>query len=71
VTHEAGGCRMGDDPKTSALDSWNRCHDVKNLFVVDASCFVSHSEKPITHTIMTLAYRASDHLAEEFRLRNI
>ncbi len=71
VTHEAGGCRMGDDPQTSVLDKWNRCHDIKNVFVVDASCFVSHPEKATTHTIMALAYRASDYLAEEFRLRNI
>jgi len=71
VTHEAGGCRMGDDPKTSVLDKWCRCHDVKNLFVVDAGCFVSHPEKAITHTIMALAYRASDYLAEQFRLGNV
>jgi len=71
VTHEAGGCRMGDDPKTSVLDRWNRCHDIKNLLVVDASAFVTHPEKPITHTIMALSCRASDHLAEEFRSGNI
>ncbi len=71
VTHEAGGCRMGDDPRTSVLDQWNRCHDVKNLRVVDAACFVTHPEKQITHTIMALAYRASDHLADEFRLGNV
>src|SRR5437667_7154983 len=67
VTHEAGGCRMGNDPRTSVLDEWNRCHDTKNVLVVDAGCFVSHPEKQITHTIMALAYRASVHLAEEFR----
>ena len=71
VTHEAGGCRMGDDPKASVLDQWNRCHDIKNLLVVDASSFVSHPEKSITPTIMALAYRACDHLAEEFRLGNV
>ena len=70
VTHEAGGCRMGDDPRTSVLDKWNRCHDVKNIVVVDAGCFVTHPEKQITHTIMALSYRACDHLAEEFRLGN-
>ncbi len=67
VTHEAGGCRMGDDPRTSVLDRWNRSHDIKNLLVVDASCFVTHPEKQITHTLMALAYRTCDHLAEEFR----
>ena len=71
VTHEAGGTRMGDDPKTSVLDKWNRCHDVKNVVVADAASFVTHPEKQITHTIMALAYRASDHLAEEFRRGNV
>jgi choline dehydrogenase-like flavoprotein len=71
VTHEAGGARMGDDPRTSVLDEWNRSHDVKNLLVVDAACFVSHPEKQITHTIMALAYRAADHLVEEFRRGNV
>jgi choline dehydrogenase-like flavoprotein len=71
VTHEAGGARMGDDPHSSVVDKWNRCHDVQNVLVVDAACFVSHPEKPITHTIMALSYRASDHLAGEFRLGNV
>jgi len=71
VTHEAGGARMGPDPRTSVLDEWNRCHDIKNILVVDAACFVTHPEKQITHTIMALSYRASDHLAEEFRAGNV
>jgi choline dehydrogenase-like flavoprotein len=71
VTHEAGGCRMGDDPRTSVLDKWCRCHDVKNILVVDAGCFVSHPEKATTHTIMALAYRACDYLADQFRTGNI
>jgi choline dehydrogenase-like flavoprotein len=71
VTHEAGGCRMGDDPKTSVLDKWCRTHDIPNLFVVDASSFVTHPEKQTTLTIMTLAYRAADYLAEQFRRREI
>jgi len=70
VTHEAGGARMGDDPKTSVLDKWNCCHDIKNLLVVDAACFTSHPEKSVTLTIMALALRASEHLAEEIRLGN-
>src|SRR2546422_11463432 len=64
---KAGGCRMGDDPRTSVLDKWCRAHDVKNLFVVDAACFVSHPEKATTHTIMALAYRACDYLTELLR----
>ena len=71
VTHEAGGARMGDDPRTAVLDSWNRCHDVKNLLVVDAACFVTHPEKQITLTLMALAWRAAEHLAEDFRQGNV
>lgn len=71
VTHEAGGCRMGDDPRTFVLDKWNRCHDVRNILVVDASCFVSHPEKEITHNLMALSYRASEHLTEQFRTGNV
>jgi len=70
VTHEAGGARMGDDPKISVLDKWNSCHDIKNLLLVDAACFTSHPEKSVTLTIMALALRASEHLAEEIRLGN-
>jgi choline dehydrogenase-like flavoprotein len=66
--HEAGTARMGDDPKKSVLNKFNQCHDVKNLYVVDASSFVSSTEKNPTLTILTLAMRASDHIAEEFRL---
>ncbi len=71
VTHEAGGARMGDDPKTSVLDKWNCCHDIRNLLVVDAACFTSHPEKSVTLTIMALALRASEHLADEIRLGNV
>ena len=71
VTHEAGGTRMGDNPRTSVLDKWNRCHDIKNLLVVDAACFVTHPEKQITHTIMAMSYRACDHLAEDFHSGNV
>jgi choline dehydrogenase-like flavoprotein len=71
VTHEAGGARMGDDPKKSVLDAWNRCHDIRNLLVVDGAAFVSHPEKSVTLTIMALAMRASEHLAEEIRLGDV
>ena len=53
--HEAGTARMGDDPKKSVLNKFNQCHDVKNLFVVDAAAFVNSTEKNPTLTIMTLA----------------
>ncbi len=65
--HEAGTARMGDDAKKSVLNRFNQCHDIKNLFVVDAASFVCATEKNPTLTILTLAMRAADYIAEEMR----
>jgi len=65
--HEHGCCRMGDDPKRSALDKFNRMHEVKNVFVVDGSSFTSASEKNPTLTILAISWRASDYLAEQIK----
>ena len=39
--HEMGGVRMGKDPKTSLLNSWNQLHECKNVFVTDGACMSS------------------------------
>jgi hypothetical protein len=62
--HLLGTARMGDDPKTSVLDRWNRAHDVPNLYVVDGSCFVTSSGVNPTSTIVAIALRAADHIVE-------
>ena len=67
ATHEVGTARMGNDAKHAVLNRFNQAHDVKNLFVVDGSSFVSLSEKNVTLTIIALAWRACDYLAEEMR----
>ncbi|HEX7087354.1 MAG TPA: GMC family oxidoreductase [Vicinamibacterales bacterium] len=69
--HEHGCCRMGDDPKRSALNKFNQMHEVKNVFVVDGSAFTSASEKNPTLTILALSWRATDYLAEELRKGNL
>jgi choline dehydrogenase-like flavoprotein len=65
--HELGGCRMGRDARTSVVNGDCRTHDVPNLYVVDGSVFPSASEKNPTHTIMALAARAGEHIAERMR----
>ncbi len=65
--HELGTCRMGDNPKTSVLNKWNQSHDIKNLFVVDGSSFVTGGTQNPTMTILALSMRASDYLAEQMR----
>jgi choline dehydrogenase-like flavoprotein len=65
--HEHGTCRMGDDAKKSPLNAFNQMHDVKNLFVVDGSAFTTASEKNPTLTILALAWRATDYLADQMK----
>ena len=69
--HELGTSRMGADPKTSVLNQFQQSHDVKNLFVVDGSSHVNASCQNPTWTIMALAWRSCDHLAEELRKGNL
>jgi len=65
--HELGTARMGTDPKKSVLNQFQQSHDVQNLFVVDGSSHVSASCHNPTWTIMALAWRSCDYLAEQFR----
>ncbi len=67
IIHEAGTVRMGSDPKTSALNSYCQAHDVKNLYVCDASPFVSQPDKNVTLSIVAFAWRAAEHLGEQLR----
>jgi len=69
--HEMGGCRMGTDPRKSVVNSFGQTHEVKNLFVTDASIFVTGSEKNPTNTILALALRGAEYLAEEIRKGNL
>jgi choline dehydrogenase-like flavoprotein len=65
--HEAGIARMGADPKKSVLNQFQQSHDVKNLFVMDASGFTSNPCQNPTLTIMTLAVRSCDYLMSEMK----
>ena len=69
--HELGTCRMGDNPKTSVLNKWNQSHDIKNLYVVDGSSFVTGGSQNPTMTILALSMRASEHLAGQLEKREI
>src|SRR5688572_16729423 len=69
--HELGTARMGTDPKTSVLNQFQQSHDVRNLFVVDGSSHVSAACQNPTWTIMALAWRPCDYLADELRKGNL
>ncbi|GEL45445.1 oxidoreductase [Cellulomonas hominis] len=63
--HECGGARMGTDPATSVMNGVNQLWDAPNVFVPDASSFVSSSTVGPALTIMALAARASAFVAEQ------
>lgn len=65
TAHQCGTVRFGHDPKTSALDSWCRSHEVENLFVVDGSFFPSSSAVNPGLTIMAMALRIGEYIGKE------
>jgi choline dehydrogenase-like flavoprotein len=67
AAHEAGMARMGNDPKKSVLNQFQQAHDVKNLFVMDASSFTSNPCQNPTLTIMALCVRSCDYLMGELK----
>jgi len=56
----AGGCRFGDNPKTSVLNKSCKSHDISNLFVADASFMPTGGSTPYSWTIYANALRVGD-----------
>jgi len=71
IIHELGVVRMGSDARKSALNAYCQAHEVKNLFVTDAACFVSNADKNPTLTIMALSWRASEYLLNQAKKGNL
>ena len=69
--HQAGTCRMGNDPKTSVVNRYCQVHDVDNVFVVDGSVHVTNGGFNPALTILANAYRASDHLVQRWKGRGL
>ncbi|HEY5194288.1 MAG TPA: GMC family oxidoreductase [Solirubrobacteraceae bacterium] len=64
VAHQAGTCRFGADPASSALDTDCKAHELDNLYVVDTSFFPSISAVNPALTAMANALRVGDHLLQ-------
>ena len=58
--HLLGTARMGRDPERSVVNEWGRSHDVKNLFIVDGSVFVTSGGVNPTSTIQAVALYIAD-----------
>ncbi|MEA3246372.1 MAG: GMC family oxidoreductase, partial [Gemmatimonadota bacterium] len=69
--HLLGTARMGKDPRTSVVNADHRTHDVRNLFIVDGSSFVTSGRGQPTMTIQALAFRAADRIQALAKAREI
>jgi choline dehydrogenase-like flavoprotein len=65
--HEMGTARMGKDPKTSVLNSYNQSHDIANLFITDGAAMVSSSCVNPSLTYMALTARACDYAVQQMK----
>ena len=62
--HMLGTCRMGNDPERSVVNGWGRSHDVKNLFIVDGSVWVTGGGLNPTSTIQAVALYIADQIKQ-------
>ncbi|HUQ67352.1 MAG TPA: GMC family oxidoreductase [Flavitalea sp.] len=69
--HEMGTARMGKDPKTSVLNSYNQIWDAKNVFVTDGSFMVSAGCQNPSLTYMAMTARAADYAVKELKKGNL
>ena len=60
--HLMGTARMGKDPSSSVVNEWGRSHDVRNLFIVDGSIFVTSSACNPTNTLQSLSLYIADNI---------
>jgi choline dehydrogenase-like flavoprotein len=69
--HEMGGVRMGKDPNTSLLNSWNQLHTCKNVFVTDGACMASTGNQSPSILYMALTARAATYAVSEIKKGNL
>ena len=63
-----GTYRMGNDPKTSVVDSWQCSHDHRNLYLVGSGTFPTVGTANPTLTLSALALRTAEGIIKEFKL---
>jgi choline dehydrogenase-like flavoprotein len=66
-SHQAGTCRMGDDPAKSVVNKYGQVHDIDNLYVVDGSVLVTGGGFNPALTIMALGYWFGDHIVKQYK----
>ena len=70
-THNLGTNRMSENPRDGVVNKWGQAHDVKNLFVSDGSQFTTGGAENPTLTIVSLAIRQAEHIADQMGKKEI
>ncbi len=70
-THNLGTCRMSEKAADGVCNKFGQAHDVANLFISDGSQFTTGAAENPTLTIVTLAIRQADYIAEQMGKKNI
>jgi choline dehydrogenase-like flavoprotein len=70
-THNLGTCRMSANARDGVVNKFGQTHDIPNLFISDGSQFTTGGAENPTLTIVSLAIRQADYLAEQLQKRNV
>ncbi len=66
--HTMGSCRMGEDPRSSVVDTFGECHSISNLHIADSSLFVSGSCVNPANTVQALALLIGSKINDQLRM---
>jgi choline dehydrogenase-like flavoprotein len=64
-THNLGTNRMSERPADGVVNKWGQTHDIANLFISDGSQFTTGAAENPTLTIVALALRQADYIADQ------
>ena len=70
-THNLGTCRMSENSRDGVCNKFGQTHDVRNLFISDGSQFTTGGAENPTLTIVSLAIRQAEYIADEMGKKNI
>jgi choline dehydrogenase-like flavoprotein len=69
--HNMGVARMSENPDDGVTNRWGQVHDIDNLFISDGSTFSTSAAANPTLTIVALAIRQADHIAERMTQKTL
>jgi choline dehydrogenase-like flavoprotein len=70
-THNLGTCRMSENAQDGVCNKFGQTHDIANLFISDGSQFTTGAAENPTLTIVTLAIRQAEYIADQMAQKNI